>query len=44
MSLDVSVVIPFLNEAESLTELSSLLKSVLEENKFSYELIFVDDG
>ncbi len=44
MSLDVSVVIPFLNEAESLTELSSLLKSVLEENNFSYELIFVDDG
>lgn len=44
MALDVSVVIPFLNEAESLTELSSLLKSVLEENKFSYELIFVDDG
>lgn len=44
MSIDVSVVIPFLNETESLSELSSLLKSVLEENKFSYELIFVDDG
>lgn len=40
----VSVVIPLLNEEESLKELSQKLESVLGEINSSYEVIFVDDG
>ena len=40
----VSVVIPLLNEEESLKELSQKLISVLEEINCSYEVLFVDDG
>jgi len=42
--LDLSVVVPLFNEAESLAELSAALRQVLEELKLKYELIFVDDG
>ena len=42
--MDISVVIPLLNEAESLPELSAWIAKVMEVNEFSYELIFVDDG
>ncbi|MBI5219687.1 MAG: glycosyltransferase family 2 protein [Bacteroidia bacterium] len=42
--MDISVVIPLLNEEESLPELSEWIVRVMNENKFSYELIFVDDG
>ena len=42
--MDVSVVIPFLDEAESLPELYQQLTDVLASTKWSYELIFVDDG
>ena len=42
--MDVSVVIPFLDEEESLPELYQQLKDVLASTKWSYELIFVDDG
>ena len=42
--MDISVVIPLLNEAESLPELSSWIAKVMEANSFSYEVIFVDDG
>lgn len=41
---DISVVIPLLNEEESLRELSSWLKDVLLKNNFTYEILFVDDG
>lgn len=41
---DVSVVIPFLDEEESLPELYQQLTGVLASTKWSYELIFVDDG
>ncbi|MDG1684778.1 MAG: glycosyltransferase family 2 protein [Flavobacteriaceae bacterium] len=41
---DVSVVIPFLDEEESLPELYQQLTDVLASTKWSYELIFVDDG
>jgi len=44
LSLDISVVIPLLNEAESLPELSSLIENVMKENNYSYEIIFIDDG
>ena len=42
--MDISVVIPLLNEAESLPELHSWIARVMEANGFSYEVIFVDDG
>jgi glycosyltransferase involved in cell wall biosynthesis len=43
-TLDISVVIPLLNEEESLPELCSWIQRVMDENQFSYEIIFVDDG
>ena len=42
--MDISVIIPLLNEEESLPELESWIRRVMNENKFSYEIIFVDDG
>jgi glycosyltransferase involved in cell wall biosynthesis len=42
--LDISVVIPLLNEEESLPELSQWIKKVMDEHKFSYEILFIDDG
>ena len=42
--MDISVVIPLLNEQESLTELHHWISSVMKSNGFSYEIIFVDDG
>lgn len=42
--MDISVVVPLYNEAESLPELESWIRRVMQENKFSYEVIFVDDG
>ena len=42
--MDISVVIPLLNEAESLTELMSWIDKVMKENKYSYEVIMIDDG
>jgi glycosyltransferase involved in cell wall biosynthesis len=42
--MDLSVVIPLLNEEESLPELSAWIERVMKENNYSYEIIFVDDG
>ncbi len=42
--MDISVVIPLLDEAESLPELEAWIKRVMEQNYFSYEIIMVDDG
>jgi len=42
--MDISVVIPLYNEEESLPELHNWIKRVMQENGFSYEIIFVDDG
>ena len=42
--MDISVVIPLYNEDESLPELFSWIKRVMEENSFTYEVIFVNDG
>ena len=42
--MDISVVIPLIDEAESLPELEAWIKRVMEENNFSYEIIMVDDG
>jgi glycosyltransferase involved in cell wall biosynthesis len=42
--MDISVVVPLLNESESLNELTEWLVRVLDEGQYSYEIIFVDDG
>lgn len=42
--MQISIVIPLLNEADSLPELHRWIVTVMEQNKYSYELIFVDDG
>lgn len=42
--MDISIVIPLLNEAESLPELHAWIKRVMDENKYTYEIIFIDDG
>jgi len=41
---DISVVVPLFNEAESLPELTNWITRVMNENKFSFEIIMVDDG
>lgn len=42
--LDISVVVPLYNEEESLPELHDWIVRVMQEHKFSYEILFVDDG
>lgn len=42
--MDISVVIPLYNEEESLPELFAWIARVMSENKFSYEVIFINDG
>lgn len=42
--IDISVVIPLLNEAESIPELFTWIRRVMNEHGYSYEVIFVDDG
>ncbi len=42
--MNISVVIPLLNEQESLTELYDWIAKVMQSNHFSYEIIFIDDG
>ncbi len=44
MKLDLSVVVPLLNEAESLPELAQLIDKVARQEQLAYEVIFVDDG
>jgi glycosyltransferase involved in cell wall biosynthesis len=41
---NISVVVPLYNEAESLPELLKWIKQVMDDNKFTYEVILVDDG
>jgi len=42
--IDISVVVPLYNEEESLPELVEWINRVMVENRFSYEVILVDDG
>jgi len=42
--IDISVVIPLYNEEESLPELTTWIKKIMDDNSFSYEIIFIDDG
>ena len=42
--MDISVVVPLFNEAESLPDLYSWIVRVMKEHNFTYEIIFVNDG
>lgn len=42
--MNISVVIPLLNEEESLAELHNWIVRVMQVNSFSYEILFIDDG
>ena len=42
--MNLSVIIPLLNEEESLKELHDWIVSVMQSNRFLYEIIFIDDG
>jgi len=44
MKIDLSIVIPLFNEADSLAELSDWIKKVVQKTKLNYEIIFIDDG
>ncbi|MBS7787456.1 glycosyltransferase [Flavobacterium sp. CYK-55] len=40
----LSIVIPLLNEEESLRELHQWITSVMQKNNYAYEILFIDDG
>jgi len=42
--MDISVIVPLFNEEESLPTLYEWIERVMKENKFSYEVIFINDG
>ena len=42
--MDISVVIPLLDEQDSLVELHDWIAQVMQSNRLTYELIFIDDG
>ncbi len=42
--MDISVIVPLYNEDESLPELQNWIARVMQQNSFSYEIIFVNDG
>jgi len=42
--MEISVVIPLLNEEESLIELHDWIANVMQSNRYLYEIIFIDDG
>ena len=42
--MHLSIVIPLLNEEESLRELYSWIAEVMQTNRYSYEILFIDDG
>lgn len=42
--MDISVVIPLYNEAESLPELTEWIERVMAQNGFTYEILFINDG
>lgn len=42
--MDISVIVPLYNEAESLPELTAWIERVMAANKFTYEIWFINDG
>jgi len=41
---DISVIVPLINEAESLPELATWITKVMNDNGYSYEVLLMDDG
>lgn len=42
--MDLSLIIPLKNEAESLPELEAWIRRVCESQGYAYEILFIDDG
>lgn len=42
--MDISVIVPLYNEAESLPELTAWIERVMKDNNFTYEILFINDG
>jgi glycosyltransferase involved in cell wall biosynthesis len=42
--MDISVIVPLYNEAESLPELEAWIDRIMKANNFSYEILFINDG
>ncbi|MFY8112377.1 MAG: glycosyltransferase, partial [Flavobacterium sp.] len=42
--MNLSILIPLLNEEESLQELYTWILKVMQSNNYSYEILFLDDG
>ena len=42
--MNISIVVPLLNEEESLPELCNWIDTVMQSNNFSYEVLLIDDG
>ncbi len=42
--MDISIIVPLFNEAESLPKLSEWIERVMNEHGYSYEIVFVNDG
>lgn len=42
--MDLSIIIPFLNEEESIPELVEWIERVVSKNNYSYEILLIDDG
>jgi len=42
--MDISIIIPLLNEEESLPELCLWIEKVMNKNNYSYEVLLIDDG
>ena len=42
--MDISVIVPLLNEEESLPELCQWIEKVMRENNYTYEILLIDDG
>jgi glycosyltransferase involved in cell wall biosynthesis len=42
--MDISVIVPLYNEAESLPELTAWIERVMKDNNFTYEIWFINDG
>lgn len=42
--MDITVIVPLLNEEESLPELCQWIERVMRENNFTYEILLIDDG
>ncbi len=43
-TIDISLVIPLYNEDESITELSEWIHTVMQQHRYSYEVLLIDDG